>query len=46
MAQQHLVLAYIVTWVLQLGYVAWIGLKWAKVKRAEKRGIPWPQFEK
>jgi hypothetical protein len=25
--------AYIITWALQLGYLAWLGLKW----RAEKR---------
>ena len=30
---QFVAAAYIITWVLQLGYVAYLGLKW----RAEKR---------
>jgi hypothetical protein len=30
---QFVVAAYIITWVVQLGYVAWLGMKW----RAEKR---------
>ena len=30
---QFVIAAYTVTWVLQLGYLAWLGLKW----RAEKR---------
>jgi len=30
---QFLVIAYTITWVIQLGYVAWLGLKW----RAQKR---------
>ena len=30
---QFTVAAYVVTWVIQLGYVAWLGLKW----RAQKR---------
>jgi threonine/homoserine/homoserine lactone efflux protein len=30
---QFVIAAYTVTWALQLGYLAWLGLKW----RAEKR---------
>ncbi len=30
---QFTVAAYVITWVLQLGYLAWLGMKW----RAEKR---------
>jgi hypothetical protein len=30
---QFVIAAYTVTWVLQLGYLAWLSLKW----RAEKR---------
>ena len=30
---QFVTAAYVVTWVLQLGYVAYLGMKW----RAEKR---------
>jgi hypothetical protein len=29
------VAAYAVTWVIQLGYLAWLGLKW----RAQKRNL-------
>jgi len=31
------VAAYVVTWVIQLGYLAWIGSKWRSMKRAAKR---------
>jgi threonine/homoserine/homoserine lactone efflux protein len=35
---QFLIAAYTVTWVLQLGYLAWLGLKWRAEKRnAERR---------
>ncbi len=35
---QFLIAAYTVTWVLQLGYLAWVGLKWRAEKRnAERR---------
>jgi hypothetical protein len=30
------VAAYVVTWVIQLGYLAWLGVKW----RAQKRDRP------
>ena len=30
---EFVVAAYVVTWVIQLGYLAWLGLRW----RAEKR---------
>jgi hypothetical protein len=33
MAHRHLILAYAVTWAIQLGYVAWLGIKW----RAQKK---------
>jgi hypothetical protein len=32
---QFLVAAYTITWVLQLGYLGWIGLRW----RAQKQKI-------
>lgn len=35
MAQKHLILAYAVTWILHLGYVAWLGLKWKANKKLE-----------
>lgn len=31
------VAAYIVTWVIQLSYVAYLGLKWRSQKRAAAR---------
>ncbi|MGC1461171.1 MAG: hypothetical protein WA802_03150 [Terracidiphilus sp.] len=31
---QFTVAAYVITWTLHLGYLAWLGLKW----RAQKRG--------
>jgi threonine/homoserine/homoserine lactone efflux protein len=36
--RQFVIAAYTVTWVLQLGYLAWLGLKWRAEKRnAERR---------
>ena len=29
--------AYVATWVIQLGYLAWLGLKWRSIKRDAKR---------
>jgi hypothetical protein len=34
---QFLVAAYTVTWVIQLGYVAWLAVRWRAQKRAAKR---------
>ncbi len=34
---QFVVAAYAVTWVLQLGYLAWLGLKWRSEKRNAER---------
>jgi len=34
---QFVVAAYTVTWVLQLSYLAWLGLKWRTEKRAADR---------
>jgi hypothetical protein len=36
---EFVIAAYSVTWALQLGYLAWIGLRWRAEKRnAERRG--------
>jgi hypothetical protein len=36
---QFVIAAYTITWVLQLGYLAWLGLKWRNEKlNAERRG--------
>jgi len=29
--------AYVITWVIQLGYLGWLGLKWRSIKRDAKR---------
>ena len=34
---QFTVAAYVVTWVIQLGYVAWLGLKWRAQMREATR---------
>jgi hypothetical protein len=34
---QFLIAAYAVTWAIQLGYLAWLGLKWRAQKREESR---------
>jgi hypothetical protein len=34
---QFVVAAYTVTWVIQLAYLAWLGLKWRAEKRAAER---------
>jgi hypothetical protein len=34
---QFLVAAYVVTWTVQLGYVAWLALKWRAQKRNAAR---------
>lgn len=33
MAHQHLVLAYVLTWALQLGYVGFLAVKWRSERR-------------
>jgi hypothetical protein len=34
---QFRVAAYIITWVIQLGYLAWLGLKWRSQKHEAVR---------
>ena len=37
---QFRVAAYVVTWTIQLGYLAWLAMKWRAQKReAERLGI-------
>ena len=37
---QYRVAAYLVTWLVQLGYLIWLGMKWRTQKRdAERLGI-------
>jgi hypothetical protein len=37
---QFVTAAYVVTWVIQLGYVAYLGLKWRAEKRKARAGNP------
>ena len=34
---QFLIAAYCVTWAIQLGYLAWLGLKWRAQRRDADR---------
>lgn len=34
---QFTVAAYVVTWAIQLGYLAWLGMRWRAQKRANGR---------
>ncbi len=34
---QFVVAAYVITWAIQLGYLAWLGLRWQAQKRAAAR---------
>ncbi len=36
MAYHHLILAYVVTFVIQLGYLGWIGLKYRALRKLER----------
>ncbi len=37
MSHRHLVLAYVITWVIQLSYVGFLGVKWRGVRKAEQQ---------
>jgi hypothetical protein len=34
---QFRVAAYVITWVIQLGYLSWLGMKWQVLKRKSSR---------
>jgi threonine/homoserine/homoserine lactone efflux protein len=34
---QFRVAAYVVTWVIQLSYLAWLGIRWRTEKRSAER---------
>jgi len=34
---QFRVAAYVMTWAIQIAYLAWLGLKWRSIKRDAKR---------
>ena len=35
--------AYAITWAIQLGYLAWLGLRWKAQKRDAARSTPSPR---
>jgi hypothetical protein len=44
---QFRVAAYVVTWVVQFGYVVWLAMKWRAQKReAERLGINRPKTQR
>jgi|GEM_PF-1311405 hypothetical protein len=44
MEHRHLILAYTVTWAVQLGYAGWVCLRWLKLKREEKSSVSQPNL--
>jgi hypothetical protein len=40
---QFTVAAYAITWAIQLGYVAWLGMKWRAQKREAARNSRTPR---
>jgi hypothetical protein len=40
---QFTVAAYVLTWAIQLGYLAWLGLRWRAQKRLAARSIRRPR---
>jgi hypothetical protein len=40
---QFTVAAYVLTWAIQLGYLAWLGLRWWVQKRTAVRSIRRPR---
>ena len=40
---QFTVAAYALTWAIQLGYVAWLGMKWRAQKREAARNSRTPR---
>jgi hypothetical protein len=37
---QYTVAAYAITWIIQLGYVAWLALRWRAQNRAARTAAP------
>jgi hypothetical protein len=42
MEHRHLVLAYVITIALQLGYAGWVGLKYRAMRKLEREFPPYP----
>lgn len=37
MFHQHLVMAYAATWIIQLGYLAYVALKWRATRKTSSK---------
>ena len=46
MAHRHLILAYVFTIVVQLGYAGWVSLKYRETRKLEREFPPYPPTAK
>jgi hypothetical protein len=46
MAHRHLILAYAITILIQLGYAGWVGLKYRATRKLEREFPPYPSASK
>jgi hydroxypyruvate isomerase len=46
MAHRHLILAYVFTILVQLGYAGWVGLKYRTTRKLEREFPPYPSNAK
>jgi hypothetical protein len=46
MAHRHLILAYVITILGQLGYAGWVGLKDRQTRKLEREFPPYPSITK
>jgi hydroxypyruvate isomerase len=46
MAHRHLILAYVFTILVQLGYAGWVGLKYWETRKLEREFPPYPSTPK
>ena len=46
MAHRHLILAYVFTILVQLGYAGWVGLKYRETRKLEREFPPYPSNAK
>lgn len=42
MAHRHLILAYVAAFVIQLGYLGWVGLKYRAMRALEREAPAYP----
>jgi hypothetical protein len=46
MAHRHLVLAYVITILGQIGYAGWVGWKYRAMRKLERQFPPYPVITK